>query len=334
MFALSCVFVKRFWYSWVRPWLATKAPVQFANSHSSNPRSSRSSPPKVQFHKRPTDSTTRSQERRKRAKMPLSTITATLDSTLRCTFTELCSQQSANLTQDASISFTTLLTAGSTLLATVYAAASSSLTLSSIKLCSFYSKQRLLDGHPLIETNEFSTGLNSTLEDDLFDSLADNRTVANTSPTQSEIVSITGALIVFTVLLATVLLTHLFDTIDTFTRKCCKINVSNLLQVGAGVRYLTATLNQLLLDLLITVVLKSSLLTSLFVDEKSLKLNKKLRDYDGVYNADRSHDEEDDESRQLVDELIESLDEDGQLFLRQRKWSTWFAGQLRKRLVH
>lgn len=254
--------------------------------------------------------------------MPLSTITATLDNTLRCTFTELCSPQSANLTQDASISFTTLLTAGSTLLATVYAAASSSFTLSSIKLYSFYSKQRLANDYP--EASE----LNSTLDGGLFDSLASNRTTANTSPTQSEIVSITGALIVFTVLLATVLLTHLFDTIDNFTRKCCKIKVSSLLQDGLGIRHLATTLNQLLLDLVITIVLKSTLLTSLFVDEKSLKLNKKLRDYDS------SHDEEDDESRQLVDELIESLDENGQLLSRQRKWSTWFAGQLRKRLIH
>lgn len=252
--------------------------------------------------------------------MPLSTITATLDSTLRCTFTELCSSQSANLTQDASISFTTLLTAGSTLLATVYAAASSSFTLSSIKLYSLYAKQRLANDYP--EASE----LNATLNGGLFgDSLAGNRTPANSSPTQSEIVSITGALIVFSVLLATVLLTHLFDTIDNFTRKCCKIKVSS-----KDIRDLANTLNQLLLDLVITIVLKSALLTSLFVDEKSLKLNKKLKDYDG----ERSHDEEDDESRQLVDELIESLDEDGQLLTGQRKWSTWFAGQLRKRLLH
>ena len=259
--------------------------------------------------------------------MPFSTITATLDHTLRCTFTELCSQPSANLTQDASISFTTLLTAGSTLLATVYAAASSSLTLSSIKLYSFYSKQCLLEGHQFIEPS----GLNATLDSGLFEGLADNRTAANTSPTQSEIVSITGALIVFTVLLATVLLTHLFDTIDNFTRKCCRIKLSSLLQVGLskGVRHLANATNQLLLDLVITIVLKSTLLTSLFVDEKSLKLNKKLSDYDG----DRSHDEGD-ESRQFVDELIDSLDEDRQLLSRQRKWSTWFAGQLRKRLVH
>ena len=42
----------------------------------------------------------------------------------------------------------------------------------------------------------------------------------NASPTQSEIVSITGALIVFTVLLFCVLLTQLFDAIDDLLRRC------------------------------------------------------------------------------------------------------------------
>lgn len=249
--------------------------------------------------------------------MPLSTITATLDDTICSTLNEFCSQQS-NITQDASISFNTLLTASSTLLATIYAAASSSLTLSSIKLYSFYSKQRLVNNYQILQSSQ----LNSSNSTSTF--VLDN---PRTSPTQSEIVSITGALIVFTVILITVFLTHLFDTIDNFTRKCCKLNVTSLLQIGLGknVRQLFNSINQLILDLIITIVLKSTLLTSLFVDEKSLKLTNKLRDYD-----------DEDENRQLVDDLIEELNvnDDGQLFSKQRKWSTWFAGQLRKRLAH
>ena len=265
--------------------------------------------------------------------MPLSTITATLDNTIRCTFNEFCTQQQSNVTQEASISFTTLLTAGSTLLATIYAAASSSLTLSSIKLLSFYNKQRLTNNFQFIQsTPQLNAEFNSSTYD-----LASNRCASqsNTSPTQSEIVSITGALIVFTVLLATVLLTHLFDTINNFTRKCCKIKVSNLVQIGLGknLRQLASILNQLILDLLITIVLKSALLTSLFIDERTLRLTDKLNDFD--YNCVN-----DDESRQLIEILNEELNDlnehqaNEQFFTKQRKWSTWFAGQLRKRLIH
>jgi len=258
--------------------------------------------------------------------MPLSTITATLDSTLRCTINELCSQQTNNLTPDASISFTTLLTAGSTLLATIYAAAASSLTLSSIKLYSFYNK------HNLIQANQLDDQFNSTTTtNSILNSMLCNRThhhQSTTSPTQSEIVSITGALIVFTVLLSTVLLTHLFDAIDDFTRKCCKYNLPTLIQLGVGknVGQLFSTMKQLLLDLLITIVLKSSLLTSLFVDEKSLKLNQKLN-YDP--NDRDSYEQSDDE-----EDRLEELLSDDEFFSKQRKWSTWFAGQLRKRLAH
>lgn len=257
--------------------------------------------------------------------MPLSTITATLDNTIRCTINEFCSQPTTNVTQDASISFATLLTAGSTLLATIYAAASSSITLSSIKLYSFYSKQRLI-GAQLLETqSQFDYESNSTL--DSCNGSVLYASAVNTSPTQSEIVSITGALIVFTVLLTTVLLTHLFDAIDDFTRKCCKIKVSSLVDIGLGktVRQIVSTINQLMLDLLITIVLKSTLLTSLFVDAKSLKLNKKLN-YDSTDRVDLPDDDADDR----LDELLE----DDEYFSKQRKWSTWFAGQLRKRLLH
>lgn len=259
--------------------------------------------------------------------MPLSTITATLDNTIRCTFNEFCSQQQSNITQDASISFTTLLTASSTLMATIYAAASSSLTLSSIKLYSFYSKQRLLNQYQFIQSN-------STFNTNLDQSTANH----NTSPTQSEIVSITGALIVFTFLLTTVLLTHLFDAIDDFTRKCWRsksnLNLTNLWQIGIGkqLRQLICFFNQLVLDLLITIILKSSILTSLFVDEKSLNLNKKLNLMNDHY--ERRDGEEIDSLEEFVDHQLENEDNEDESLDKQTKWSnwsSWFAAQLRKR---
>lgn len=269
--------------------------------------------------------------------MPLSTITATLDNTIRCTIDEFCSQQQTNVTQDASISFTTLLTASSTLMATIYAAASSSLTLSSIKLYSFYSKQRLLNQYQFIQSN---STFNTNLIDNSTANQANYANHANTSPTQSEIVSITGALIVFTFLLTTVLLTHLFDAIDDFTRKCWRsksnLNLTNLLHIGIGkqLRQIISFFNQLLLDMIITIILKSSILTSLFVDEKSLNLNKKLNLMNEPF---KRRDGEEESLEEFIDQQLSDDNDDNEDEHDKRtkwsNWSTWFAAQLRKRLL-
>jgi hypothetical protein len=129
--------------------------------------------------------------------MPLTT----LSNQIRCSLEQMCCESSGEQ-HTTCIPLYTFLSAGLSLAAAVGSALQKSVSLS------IGHALHLPAAQPHLLIDEYMTPTASL-----------NQEPAH-SPSQSEIVSITGALIVCTVLIACVLLTHLFDALDDLMRRC------------------------------------------------------------------------------------------------------------------
>lgn len=127
--------------------------------------------------------------------MPLSSLSNQLQQSIHCSLEQL---SSSAVHESTCLSFAGFVSAGASLAAALTATVQSGISGS------------------ISHVLQISTNAHSLLTSP--PTPASN--LPNASPTQSEIVSITGALIVFTVLFSCVLLTQLFDAIDDLLRRC------------------------------------------------------------------------------------------------------------------